>query len=109
MKTYEYQGEGFCPVLESGEFRCCIINSTPRLEKLGRIEYHTSSDEIFMLISGSATLYIGEECVKHKLIKGKLYSVPPFEWHGITLEKNSSVLIVENRDTGDENTVRREI
>ena len=74
------------------------------------MQKHTLSDEVFVLLKGSCTLFsagngdsIGNVTAT-KLEPLKMYNVKAGVWHTHTLTPDSSVLIVENRDTCDDNS-----
>lgn len=82
-------------------------NSIRGINKLGR---HLETIEVFVLIEGSAYMVTaGNEdepsnlCFE-KLEKGRLYIVQEKQWHGAILEPESTLLIIENRDTSNLNS-----
>ena len=68
------------------------------LEKatLERLEKHNTTDEIFVLLFGNASLYIGKELKETQLKQGCVYNVPKGVWHTITLSKDAKVIVFEN-------------
>ncbi|MBR2500316.1 MAG: cupin domain-containing protein [Clostridia bacterium] len=87
-------------------WRVAYLNHGDRFaeENFEKIERHNESDEVFVLLNGEATLIIGEELNRIKMEPHKLYNVPKGVWHHIFTVEGTSVLIVENEDTGDENS-----
>ena len=73
-------------------------------EKFDKLERHLLTDEVFVLLSGSAELVIGLDMKHIPLETGKIYNVKKGAWHNILIEKDAKVLIVENHNTGLENT-----
>ena len=79
-------------------------------EKMEFMERHTQTDEVFVLLNGQATLILGgngpkvESIYQQVMEQGKLYNVKQNAWHTILLSRDASILIVENQDTGEENT-----
>jgi len=74
------------------------------------MQKHNESDEVFILLKGECTLFtggLGEELNDIDGIKMEplqLYNVKRGVWHTHTLEKDGTVLIVENRNTCDDNS-----
>jgi ureidoglycolate hydrolase len=74
------------------------------------MERHTQTDEVFVLLEGQATLILGgnservESIQVQDLAISTLYNVKQNAWHTILLNQDASILIVENRNTGEDNT-----
>lgn len=68
------------------------------------MERHMETDEVFVLLKGMATLYIGLDRVPVPMEPCKLYNVTVGTWHNIVCSEDASVLIVENSDTDKSNT-----
>lgn len=68
------------------------------------IERHLYTDEIFILLTGRARLYFGESATPLDMKKGVAYLVPKGEWHSVSLSKTAKIAIMENVETGRENT-----
>lgn len=108
----EYTEPGYSPVIDYESWRVAILNDIDELEvpNLKTMQKHTLSDEVFVLLKGSCTLFTagnGEEIADVKATKlepYKLYNVKKGVWHTHTLTPDSSVLIVENKDTCDDNS-----
>ena len=62
------------------------------------------TDEVFVLIKGKGSLFIGEKRTRVEMEIGKVYNVKKAVWHEMVLDEEALVLIVENDDTGKENT-----
>ena len=112
MEIREYVGEGYQPLIDYGTWRVAILRWIQSLlpEKIDYMERHTQTDEVFVLLNGQATLILGGnqpklEGVFHQVMEsGKLYNVKRNAWHSIILSRDAMILLVENRDTGRENT-----
>ena len=98
--------EGYVPLIHSGGWRIAVINSCERLleENRDRAERHMLTDEVFVLLSGRATLIVGNNRKRYVLDEGKVYNIKHGVWHTIALERDSKVLVIENDDTSPENT-----
>ncbi len=62
------------------------------------------TDEVFVLLKGKATLYIGENREPAAMEINKLYNVTAGTWHNIVCDEEASVLVIENSDTNKANT-----
>ncbi|MBQ3125309.1 MAG: cupin domain-containing protein [Clostridia bacterium] len=106
VEIYDYNGESYRDAMRFGSWRVAYLNhGKPFMEEnFKKIERHNESDEVFILLTGKATLIIGEGLNKIEMEPHKLYNVPKGVWHHIFTTEGTSVLIVENDDTGAENT-----
>ena len=108
----EYHGEGYQPLIDFGSWRVAILRWEPgsRAEEIEFMERHTQTDEVFVLLEGSAMLLIGgnqgkvDDIQAEVMAIGKLYNVKQNTWHSALLSQDASILIVENRDTGEDNS-----
>ena len=106
MEIKDYDEGGYSPLFSFNGWRVAVANSCERLkeENLCRLERHLNTDEVFILLKGSATLHIGKEMKAYKMEAGKFYNVKRGEWHCISMQEGTKVAIVENDDTNDENS-----
>ena len=106
LDIHDYTGEGYHPEVRYATWRVAIANAAERFtpEGLTYLERHMETDEVFVLLSGEATLYIGVERTPVNMEAGKIYNVRRAVWHAITISKDGKVLIVENDDTCRENS-----
>lgn len=96
---------GFRVMVESGEWKVGMLRYNERFSHLGEMERHLLTDEVFVLLSGSATLYTPNERVNMDV--GTVYNVPAAVWHHIVVSEDACVLVVENRNTSRENTEKK--
>lgn len=107
-----YEGEGYKPVIDYMSWRVAILRYCEELEvqNLKTMQKHNESDEVFVLLGGNCTLFTGGSGDVINNMDGiamepmKLYNVKRGVWHTHTLDKEATVLIVENRDTSDLNS-----
>lgn len=112
IEIREYTEPGYAPVIDYESWRVAILNDIDELEvpNLKTMQKHLLSDEVFVLLKGSCTLFTagnGEEAGTVRstnLEPCKCYNVKAGVWHTHTLTENSSVLIIENRNTCDDNS-----
>ena len=112
LEVTEYTGDGYKPVIDYASWRVAILRYCEELERpnITSMQKHMESDEVFVLLEGSCTLFIGgqgdeiQEIEAVSLEPLKMYNVKRGTWHTHTLSQNTTVLIVENRDTCDANS-----
>ncbi len=111
IEILDYNGEGYKPAMAFGQWRVAYLNYCERFDKNNchQLEKHNLTDEVFVLLCGKATLIIGEDAEQYKMSQGKIYNVKKGAWHHIVTSEDAKVLIVENDDTGDENSEYLEI
>ena len=104
IEILTYEGEGFSKVMSFEGWRVAVINYSERFEEknLSMLERHLYTDEVFVLLEGSAILVSDRD--RYQMKKNTIYTVKKGVWHAISLEPDSKVLIVENADTGKENS-----
>ena len=104
LEIKEYTGEGYRPTHAFGEWRVAFLNYADRFEHITRLERHMLTDEVFVLLCGSAELWIGEERTRVPMEPYKIYNVQKAVWHNIHVSPDAKVLIVENDNTTIENS-----
>lgn len=112
IEVKEYKKPGYAPVIDFESWRVAVLNDIDELEipNLKTMQKHLESDEVFVLLKGHVTLFTVGNGEKIGTIRSmpleplKCYNVKKGVWHTHTLEKDSSVLIVENRNTCDDNS-----
>ena len=113
LEQIEIRGGGFRPLKDSGSWRIARLGHDPRLndlETLSTLGRHFRTEEAFVLLRGKAVMVTagtagqprGFEAVGFEA--GKVYVVKPGQWHAAVLQPEACLLIVENRDTGAENS-----
>lgn len=108
----KYDGDGYQPMIDYKSWRVAILKYCEELEiqNLKTMQKHNETDEVFVLLNGNCTLFVGGKGDEIGEIDGinmepfKLYNVKKGVWHTHTLNKDGMVLIVENQDTGDDNS-----
>ena len=101
-----YQGEDYKRLVEYGEWTVAFLRHAERFSRVTYFERHLLTDEVFVLLSGSATLFIrtDEGVQEIRMEKEKVCNVRCGVWHQITVSEDATVLVVENRNTTKENT-----
>ncbi len=107
-----YTGEGYLPLIDFKSWRVAMLRYCEELEvqNLKTMQKHNESDEVFVLLAGHCTLFSGgqgdmiEEIDAIAMEPLQLYNVKQGIWHTHTLDRDASVLIIENQDTSDSNS-----
>ncbi len=112
IEIREYNGPDYQPLVDYQNWRVAIINHTPDLtpDKINRMQKHTETDEVFVLMTGRCILFVGEgeesitKIYAVDMEPYKAYNIKCGVWHSHTFSEDARVLIVENRDTVVENS-----
>ncbi len=106
IEILEYNGEGYSPVMNFEAWRVAVLNYAERFDEGSPavLERHLLTDEVFVLLDGSATLFIGQEMKAYPMEKNKIYNIKQGVWHRIVAQRDAKVLIVENHNTARENS-----
>jgi mannose-6-phosphate isomerase-like protein (cupin superfamily) len=106
LEIFEYVGEGYNPTMHYDTWRVAIANFGAHFDRdrYDYLEAHRLTDEVFVLLSGKASLVIGKEQTETPLEIGKIYNVKKGVFHAMLMERDAKVLIVENHNTARDNT-----
>lgn len=107
-----HEKEGFLPLVRFGAWRVAILNHQPAQARgqVPFLERHHETDEVFVLLSGPATLLLAgfsdtpAPLEELPLAQGSIYNVPRGLWHAVITEQESKLLIVENDETSEVNS-----
>jgi mannose-6-phosphate isomerase-like protein (cupin superfamily) len=107
IETYEHRSEGYNPFLIREGWQVAQLNymDTQSLEGITKIDMHLLTDEVFVLLKGTAVLIAASEsgdllhfeCVNMQ--PGITYNIPVNTWHNIAMDRDASVIIVERDAT----------
>ena len=100
-----HKSEGFKVMTSFEGWKIGMLRYDQRFSRLGEMERHLLTDEVFVLVDGSATLYTDKEAVEME--SGVVYTVPVGVWHHIVVSEDAAVLVVENSNTSVENTEKK--
>ena len=106
LDILEYSGDGYSRVVSGAKWTVAALNYADRFDErnITDLERHNQTDETFVLLSGQATLLIGEEAKRVNMEPLKFYNVRAGAWHNIVVTPGTRVLIAENADTSKDNT-----
>ena len=110
-----YDKSGYKPLVDYGAWRVAILNHEGR-KRTGYIERHLETDEVFVLLTGQATLFDGGTAAAPNrslraiaMKKGSVYNVKKASWHYSKLSASTKILIVENRNTTGKNSEKADL
>ncbi len=115
LQVSRHPGPGYAPVVDFGSWRVALMNRGDECapDGIAGMERHNETDEVFVLLEGRAILFVGEagaggaavgRVPPCEIAPGKLYNVRRSAWHACALSADAKVLIIENRDTSEENS-----
>lgn len=110
VKDNPKNGSGFDSIHTFESWKVAFITCAPQYGELKELKRHMLTDEVFVLVDGSATIYTLEEekLVQMSMERGKLYVVEKATWHHVQVSDDVLLAVVENGDTSKENTERRQ-
>ena len=112
LEVREYSGDGYSPLVDYGAWRVALLRFADDMlpENIVYFQRHDETDEVFVLLRGRCILYIGEgeegidSMQAEEMVPLRAYNVKQGVWHNHTLSRDAVVLIVENRNTGNQNS-----
>jgi len=103
LQVFTWNETGYQPLVFSHDWQVALLNWEPifELEKLGEVERHNHTDEVFVLTRGKAVLFTVDTkgLQMEEMVPGAIYNVRQGVWHNLTSTRDASWIIVENRDT----------
>lgn len=107
IEKYSYKGEGYDPFLIRNNWQVAKLNYMPGqgLTDIIKIDKHSETDEVFILLKGIAVLIAAERNEKGysfhslKMQPGITYNIPAGTWHNIAMDTDAELIIVENSNT----------
>jgi len=106
LSVVSYVGHNYARAICSGGWCVAFLNHGDCFAAPSCMERHLESDEVFVLLAGSATLLIGENQRAVQMAPGRGYNVSRGTWHQIVTQPGARCLVVENADTSLENSER---
>src|ERR1700761_8877578 len=107
IETYLHAGEGFNPFFIRDGWQVAQLNYMAQqgFQAITRMERHSRTDEVFILLKGTVVLILGEPAEKGfsfrclRMQPGITYNIPMDAWHNIAMDENAQVMIVEASNT----------
>jgi len=112
LEIRDYDGDGYQPIIDYSAWRVAILRYHPELEPeaITTMQRHDETDEVFVLLAGRCILFLGEGEAQIDVLHAvdmqplKAYNIKRGVWHTHTLNREATVLIVENCDTAESNS-----
>ena len=114
LEVSVYDATGYAPVVDFQTWRVAMLNYIDELEpdQIDNFQCHNETDEVFVLLSGQCILFCAEVDAQNNIVGisswdmeiNKTYNIKRGVYHTHTLTQDAKVLIVENRDTDDNNS-----
>ena len=114
LEVSAYDAMGYAPVVDFQTWRVAMLNYIDELEpeQIDNFQCHNETDEVFVLLSGKCILFCAEVDPQNNITDisswdmeiNKTYNIKRGVYHTHTLSEDAKVLIVENRDTDDDNS-----
>lgn len=113
VEILSFPAEDYMPLKDYEAWRVAVLKycQNTRLENISWMQKHLLTDEVFVLLDGSCMLLLagnGDTPANMKVIEMKphrLYNIKKGYWHNHILDEKGEVLIVENSNTTDENSL----
>ena len=111
-KIVDLEGVGFSPVFKSDSWQIACITYSEGYSKEGfnHFKRHLTTDEVFVLLKGTAVMHIYENgTIKDETLpKDKLYCVLKNTWHYLEVSEDALLVVAENADLKPNQTERME-
>ena len=117
LEIFSHTEQGFKPLVNFGSWRVACSNgpSVYQRKEVTSLSRHLETDEVFVLIKGSCLLLTAGsgdnpgEVTRTWMESGKIYNVTKATWHAHIQLPDTTMMVVENRDTGSHNSESRSI
>lgn len=106
VEISRFAGTDFQVMTQFEGWKIGLLRYSQRFSACCQMERHLETDEVFVLLEGSATLYVEDQ--KIPMEKCAIYNVRKAAWHHIVVSEDATVLVVENNNTSRDNTEKKE-
>ncbi len=112
IEITDFQPSGYKPLVDFEAWRVAVLRFCDdlRIENVKTMQKHLYTDEVFVLLEGSCTLFLAGEgdapghiCAV-RMEPRKVYNIKQGVWHNHIMDEKGCVLIVENQNTCDDNS-----
>lgn len=112
IEIIDFQSEGYKPLVDYESWRVAVLKFCDDLliENVTTMQKHLYTDEVFVLVQGSCTLFLAGEgdapgkITAVKMEPHKIYNIKKGVWHNHIMDEDGEVVIVENQNTCDDNS-----
>lgn len=107
IEHYEHKEAGYNPFLIREGWQVAQLKYVEGqgMEDIQKIDLHSLTDEVFVLIEGTAVLIAAEKKESEityemiSMIKGIVYNIPRGVWHNIAMSRDARIIIIEKDNT----------
>ena len=108
LTKFEPSRPGFEPVVTTDRFKCAFLTHGEGFTygKVPEMKRHNKTDEVFVLLSGKATMLIleNEQYEEISMQSGVAYNVCAGTWHYLAASQDAVLFVTESSDTSKANT-----
>ncbi len=112
VEIKNYAGNGFQSLVSFESWRVAVLRYLDDVDpaKIGTLERHTQTDEVFILLEGRGLLFTaGNDVTPGKFVSypmrfGEIVNIKKWTWHTLALSTNAHLVIIENENTSPANT-----
>ena len=108
LTKFETSRPGFEPVVTTDRFKCAFLTHGEGFTygKVSEMKRHNKTDEVFVLLSGKATMLIleNDQFTETPLQPGTADNVCTATWHYLAASEDAVVFVTESSDTSKANT-----
>lgn len=110
LEISDHIEHSYKPVVDFGAWRVAYYNNTTdEVTPVDYLERHLETDEVFVLVAGSCQMIVsptGSEAFEVTEMEPlKIYNVKSAAYHQVALQPGCRLLIVENVDTCEKNSL----
>ena len=112
IKDNPKNGSGFDALHTFEGWKVAFITHAEQYGELKVLKRHMQTDEVFVLVKGSATLFTADDdepLSVTQMQREKLYNVKQGTWHHLQVSEDALIVVVENSDTTGANTETKKL
>lgn len=117
LDIIDFPIEDYEPLVDYEGWRVAVLRAceNTRPEMITTMQKHLCTDEVFCLLDGHCTLLLAGNAERPdqldmiEMKPHKLYNIRKGTWHNHVMDEMGEVLIIENRDTTDDNSPVRKL
>ena len=114
LEIFTHDAPGYQPQVDYGSWRVALLNACDMYlpDKITYFDRHLETDKVFILLGGSCGILLAgagdkpENACCTWLTAGKIYNVPAGVWHTLFMLPGGKLAVVENKNTGIDNSPR---
>lgn len=108
IEATEKYASGFYPMVKTDNWQVAYITYSDAYGDLKELKRHMTTDEVIILIHGSAELYTYEndKVLCEEMKKDIVYNIKQATWHHLKVSKNALLIVIEDSNITKETTER---